>query len=121
MSVYSCTSQPNAASLFKIEHSIEGQIKSKKMGAISKAPVLSEEYKPPSLFDYVSESGTKMCGMVYKPHNYEPGKKYPTVMFVYGGPQVQLVTNSYKSIRLVNSDSLVLNILNVNLNFTVSY
>lgn len=26
--------------------------------------------------------------MVYKPHDVQPGKKHPTVLFVYGGPQV---------------------------------
>ena len=60
---------------------------------------LSEEYRPPQLFQYPNSEGITMYGMMYQPHNYEPGQKYPTVMFVYGGPQVQLVTNSYKSIR----------------------
>jgi dipeptidyl aminopeptidase/acylaminoacyl peptidase len=28
--------------------------------------------------------------MVFKPPNLEPGGKYPTVLFVYGGPAVQV-------------------------------
>lgn len=26
--------------------------------------------------------------MLYKPHNLVPGRKHPTILFVYGGPQV---------------------------------
>ncbi len=40
-----------------------------------------------------------MYGMYYKPHLHEDGQKHPTVLFVYGGPQVQLVTNAYKGMR----------------------
>ena len=30
-----------------------------------------------------------------KPLNFDPSKKYPTVVYVYGGPHSQLVTNTY--------------------------
>ncbi len=43
-----------------------------------------------------------MYGMYYKPHLHEEGQKHPTVLFVYGGPQVQLVTNAYKGMRWVH-------------------
>ena len=62
--------------------------------------VVSDDYMAPELFTYQSQSsGCQMYGMVYKPTNVEPGKQYPTVVFVYGGPQVQLVTNAYKGMR----------------------
>jgi dipeptidyl aminopeptidase/acylaminoacyl peptidase len=41
--------------------------------------------------------------MVFKPPNFDPGKKYPTVLFVYGGPAVQVRTAELKTVTtLVN-------------------
>lgn len=57
------------------------------------------EYQPPILFDFMTEDGCQLYGMCYKPYNMEPGVKYPTVLFVYGGPQVQLVNNSFKGLK----------------------
>lgn len=36
------------------------------------------------------------CRMV-KPVNFDPQKKYPVIVYVYGGPHVQLVTNNWLS------------------------
>ena len=60
---------------------------------------MAEDYHVPELFSYDSDSGFKMYGMLYRPHDMEPGRRYPTLMFVYGGPQVQLVTNAHKGAR----------------------
>ena len=40
--------------------------------------------------------GVRIYGMVYKPVNYREGEKYPTLLRIYGGPNVQVVTNDYK-------------------------
>lgn len=40
--------------------------------------------------------GEQLYAMVFKPHNYRPGERYPTVLNVYGGPEVQTVSNTYK-------------------------
>ena len=45
--------------------------------------------------------GLKMHGLVYPPSNLIPGLKYPTVLFVYGGPQMQMVNNSNSGSRSV--------------------
>ncbi len=36
------------------------------------------------------------CRMI-KPFDFDPAKKYPTLVYVYNGPGVQLITNSYVS------------------------
>ena len=62
---------------------------------------------PPELFTYKhSQTNEDMYGLLYKPHNLEPGKQYPTVLFTYGGPQVQLVTRAYKGMRLLRLHTL---------------
>jgi len=35
------------------------------------------------LIDYTSDKGDKLQGALYLPANYEPGKKYPTVVYIY--------------------------------------
>lgn len=37
--------------------------------------------------------------MLFKPSGFDPEKQYPTVLNVYGGPEVQLVSNSFKGMR----------------------
>jgi dipeptidyl-peptidase 9 len=41
----------------------------------------------------------KLYGLFYKPFNYVEGNKYPTLLYVYGGPCAQMVTNEYKTNR----------------------
>lgn len=48
------------------------------------------DYIPPEMFSFESSTGFTLYGMMYKPHNLQPGKKYPTVLFIYGGPQVSV-------------------------------
>ena len=36
-------------------------------------------------------------GRLILPNNFDPTKKYPVVVYVYGGPHAQLVTNSWSS------------------------
>ncbi|XP_051930036.1 dipeptidyl peptidase 9-like [Hippocampus zosterae] len=56
-------------------------------------------YSHPQIFSFLGKSGFQLYGLLYKPHTLLPGRKYPTVVFVYGGPQVQLVNNSYKGLK----------------------
>lgn len=53
-------------------------------------------FKPPQIFDFMTTDNCKLHGMIYKPFNYVECEKYPTLLYVYGGPHVQLVTNTYK-------------------------
>jgi hypothetical protein len=54
-------------------------------------------YDPPEIFSHRIRSSDVLYGMIFKPPEMEAGKKYPTLLAVYGGPKVQLVTNSFKS------------------------
>lgn len=49
------------------------------------------DYTPPEIFSFESTTGFTLYGMLYKPHDLQPGKKYPTVLFIYGGPQVGIL------------------------------
>lgn len=56
-------------------------------------------YQEPELFSHTISSGHLVYGLVFKPAHLEPQRRYPTVLTIYGGPEVQLVTNSFKGMR----------------------
>ena len=39
--------------------------------------------------------GTKLYSRIIKPANFDPTKKYPVLIYVYGGPHAQMNTNSW--------------------------
>jgi len=46
------------------------------------------DYEPPQLFSFNNSHGDLLHGLYHKPRNIQPGKKYPTVLYIYGGPHV---------------------------------
>jgi dipeptidyl-peptidase 4 len=48
-------------------------------------------------FDFTAENGAKLNGWMMKPSGFDPAKKYPVLMFVYGGPGSQTVKNQWDS------------------------
>ncbi|WP_187262863.1 S9 family peptidase [Pontibacter beigongshangensis] len=46
-------------------------------------------------FTMNTADGTQLNGWMIKPADFDPKKKYPVLMFVYGGPGSQTVTNSW--------------------------
>jgi dipeptidyl-peptidase 4 len=58
-----------------------------------------EEYniKPAKPFSFNLPNGTPLNGYLIKPIDFDENKKYPVLMFVYGGPGSQQVTDAYGS------------------------
>lgn len=42
-----------------------------------------------------ADNKTDLYARIYRPINFDKNKKYPVVVYVYGGPHVQLITNSW--------------------------
>ncbi|OTF76710.1 dipeptidyl peptidase 8-like protein [Euroglyphus maynei] len=53
----------------------------------------------PHLFECKLRSGELIYGFLFKPEFMEPGFKYPVLLEIYGGPEVQSVTKSFKDLR----------------------
>jgi dipeptidyl-peptidase 4 len=47
------------------------------------------------IFTLKAEDGTDLYCRMIRPPDFDPGKKYPAIIYVYGGPHAQLVTNSW--------------------------
>ena len=42
-----------------------------------------------------ADGTTDLYTRLIKPSNFDPNKKYPVLVYVYGGPHAQMITNSY--------------------------
>lgn len=61
-----------------------------------------KEYDTPAveLGSLKSNNGDDLYYKLTRPKHIEPGKKYPVVLYVYGGPHSQLVTDSWRSLNM---------------------
>jgi dipeptidyl-peptidase-4 len=63
-------------------------------GTLDKAEQLG--LVPPELFSFKADDGTTMLyGTLHKPAHFDPNRKYPLVISVYGGPSSRGVSNRY--------------------------
>jgi dipeptidyl-peptidase-4 len=54
-------------------------------------------YSAPEYFKFKTSDGVSLDGYMIKPYNFDPNKKYPVVMTVYGGPESHDVFNSFST------------------------
>ncbi len=52
-------------------------------------------------FDFTSPDGTKLNGYMIRPTDFDATKKYPVLIYVYGGPGSQTVLNNFSTTREV--------------------
>jgi dipeptidyl-peptidase 4 len=65
-----------------------------------KVPELAEyKLSPVEFVEVTADDGTKLNASIIKPTNFDPSKKYPVLVNVYGGPHVQLVRNGWGGLR----------------------
>jgi dipeptidyl-peptidase-4 len=59
-------------------------------------PMLQAGYKFPEPFKVKADDGiTDLYGVMYKPFDFDPNKKYPIIAFVYPGPQTEQVNKTF--------------------------
>ena len=58
-------------------------------------------------FSFPTVDGTELNGYMIKPTDFDPNKKYPVLMYVYGGPGSQNVLNSWGGTRDMWHQALV--------------
>lgn len=54
-------------------------------------------YSPVELFHFTTTDGVGLDGSMIKPFNFDPAKKYPVVMEIYGGPESHGVFNEFSA------------------------
>jgi dipeptidyl-peptidase-4 len=60
------------------------------------APLTENGFKFPEPFTVKADDGiTDLYGVMYKPFDFDPSRKYPIIAFVYPGPQTESVTKTF--------------------------
>jgi dipeptidyl-peptidase-4 len=92
MDRYSDISTPPALTLHKNDGTLVSTI------AKSRAKIPEKlSIQHPELFTIPAEDGFPLPAQIYKPKNFDPHKKYPLILKVYGGPSAPEVSNSWHS------------------------
>ena len=58
-------------------------------------PTLGYNLPKPSIVKLNASDGSVLNGRLYMPKDMKSGEKYPVVIYLYGGPHAQMVTNSW--------------------------
>lgn len=66
------------------------------MGLVEAAdPFEGARIRKPELGSIEGPDGSTLYTRMYKPFDFDPSKKYPVLVYVYGGPHAQMVTNRW--------------------------
>ena len=61
----------------------------------SENPLIDYKLGQMNIFKLKNENGDDLFCRMYKPVDFDSTKKYPTIVYLYGGPNVQLVNNTW--------------------------
>ena len=89
---YSTTEQPRVIQLFSTATPSAAKILLKAAN-----PLAAYSTENSSIIKIKSKSGDDLYASLYKPVSLEANKKYPVVVYWYGGPHAQLITNSWNA------------------------
>ena len=92
INTYSNANLPNAITLNNNTGEVIKKLKNSESlrGSLSEYELTSKEF-----FNFKTEQGIKLNGWMMKPYNFDESKKYPVLMYVYGGPGSQTVLDSW--------------------------
>jgi dipeptidyl-peptidase-4 len=89
---YSSTEQPRQIELWETDGKM---IKKLEDNASVEKFIQTHEYSPKVLFSFKTSDSVKLdCSMI-KPFDFDSTKKYPIILAIYGGPESQMVYNSF--------------------------
>jgi dipeptidyl-peptidase-4 len=87
---YSNAMTPPSQGLYRIEGKRTALIDENKVSELG-------EYRlsPVEFVDLAASDGTKLCASIIRPPDFDASRKYPVLVNVYGGPDVQSVRNEW--------------------------
>lgn len=79
------------------EYTLNSSKKGKLIKILKKSTNPLEDYNlgEMSISTLKAEDGSKLYYRLIKPANFDPAKKYPVIVYVYGGPHAQLVNDTW--------------------------
>jgi dipeptidyl-peptidase-4 len=95
---YSSEKRPTVVSVYSVNGKKQFEI------ADRMTPDLAEMSRPlPEFITVESEAGLRYNCSIIKPANFDPDKKYPVIIYVYGGPHAQVVSRRWSGSGLWHS------------------
>ena len=92
---YSNVMTPGRQDLYRIDGSRTAVINE------NNVPELADYHlSPVEWVDVAASDGTKLCGAMIRPPDFDPSRKYPVLVDVYGGPQIQTVRDEWGAVGL---------------------
>ena len=89
---YSSVKQPTQVELW----SAAGQkLRTLENNAATSKWLETHVYAPTELFSFTTSDGTRLDGSMIKPIPFDPGKRYPVIFDIYGGPGSQQVYDQF--------------------------
>lgn len=77
---------------------VEGKCLNPAMLRANIAKLEAVGFTAPEEFKVKAADGvTDLWGVMYKPHDFDPGRKYPLVEYIYGGPQIAVADHAFPS------------------------
>ncbi len=86
---YSNTTTPRVIQL------VEANTLKKTILKTAKNPVAGYKMATMEFGELTAKSGEKLYSRMFKPADFDASKKYPVLIYVYGGPHAQMITNSW--------------------------
>jgi dipeptidyl-peptidase 4 len=82
-------------------HAADGNLQS--VIAAPRPELLPADLQYAELLTVPASDGFRMPAQVLKPKNFDPNKKYPVILHIYGGPSAPSVMNSWQSVTLFDN------------------
>lgn len=95
LDTYSSVKNPPLTALRRID----GRLLNGELLRADIAPLLAVGYAESEEFCVKAADGqTDLWGVMYKPHDFDPAKKYPVVEWIYGGPQITIAEHGFPAL-----------------------
>ncbi len=95
LGTFSSLNTPPARSIYKVDGSEWAVVTPPDRG-----PVDEYDLRPGEIVEVRASGGYLLYARLIRPAGFDPSRKYPAIVFVYGGPHSQDVTNSWEGLTL---------------------
>jgi dipeptidyl aminopeptidase/acylaminoacyl peptidase len=95
------------ASTYTTMREVYAGIEARRISDVGSAFVAGRELAEPERFTAVSHDGYEVDGWIVRPAGFEPGKRYPTLLTIHGGPFTQYGTGFFDEVQVYSGAGYV--------------
>jgi dipeptidyl aminopeptidase/acylaminoacyl peptidase len=95
------------ASTYTTMREVYAGTEARRISDVGSAFVAGRELAEPERFTAVSHDGYEVDGWIVRPAGFEPGKRYPTLLTIHGGPFTQYGTGFFDEVQVYSGAGYV--------------